>query len=785
MDLIPIEAPLAYLLQGQGAHLSAEDFLRLFPGHHTYATLDDKRVTHELAHYHEGFELSHDQILTKLALANETGHGVFFCVNQIDKRLAPTRHRHVAMLTQCRAIWIDDDDPRDTPRADFPIPPNIIVNTSPGKFHYYWLTSTANYEQWNEVMNTMVSVHGCDAKSRDLLRILRVPSFYHHKRDPFQVKFKALSEVPYEWTDIVHSFPPVVDSSPRYTRLEAKGADRTHFSSIESAKNSIRSGANYHDAIRWLCDHYANTGGVGSVDIGVLVHSAMSESAVQDERWRARTEDAYLEMMIRHAIEFVEKNPATNPNITAEPVTIDASVSTIPVFPGGFCDAWPDPWPMIWKEWLKLPYQLEEVLLAPTFLSCHQHLLRGRYLNFKGRRPNMFYLCVAPSTGHKDNNSKDVIRSVSLQMRKADHPLNVFNNLLTTESNITADTSFLQHFGETNSFYWINTEATRVFQMLARGGNNAAVMGLSDKIIEVVEGHELTGKRKVTSAKESGLIQGVADPNVQIVFYCQPETIEQYIRPEIVDSGLFGRAVIAISEFDFDEDFSFLSRRSSQDGLPEWLMTFYQSEQINTPHDEKTQKLHLDFTDGGREAMGSWLSEKAIPIMKKSDGLRKVVGRMGITAEQLYCSVLGLSRLWCLHRDIEPIDQFDPVVLEPLLEYWIDTKRFAIETYIDQAVDPLNDAILGVIRSLVAGDYALRTDYEKIRREENFVPLKTVAARVNRMPKLKRMLDARGDARNVAERVNRLLVIMEKQGVVVTKDYKMRRRSVKFIGMSD
>ena len=62
------------------------------------------------------------------------GAGVFFMVNQVDGPGRTTED-----VRKVRALFLDLDGAPLEPVLGFPIRPNVIVNSSPKKWHVYWL----------------------------------------------------------------------------------------------------------------------------------------------------------------------------------------------------------------------------------------------------------------------------------------------------------------------------------------------------------------------------------------------------------------------------------------------------------------------------------------------------------------------------------------------------------------------------------------------------------------------------------------------------------------------
>ena len=179
-------------------------FLKQFDGHHIFVSMPEH---HERApiHYHNGYEKSKDQLKKR----NST-EGIFFTVNELDEELDPGRHRTGKMVIGYRATFMDDDTPRDEARDDFPIEPSLIVQTSPGKFHYYWLIDEprkVDKDEWQMVQTGLINTYEGDKQARDLTRYLRLPGFNHMKGEPFEVKWSG-SGVRYSWGEICENFPP-------------------------------------------------------------------------------------------------------------------------------------------------------------------------------------------------------------------------------------------------------------------------------------------------------------------------------------------------------------------------------------------------------------------------------------------------------------------------------------------------------------------------------------------------------------------------------------------------
>ena len=104
-------------------------FLSYFGEKHTFQTFDDKGQNKKLIKQLHGTIKEH---FHELADLNKKGGGVFFTVNETDLLGRSTAH-----IKKIRAVFIDlDGTPLPT---KWELQHHLIINTSPSKYHCYWL----------------------------------------------------------------------------------------------------------------------------------------------------------------------------------------------------------------------------------------------------------------------------------------------------------------------------------------------------------------------------------------------------------------------------------------------------------------------------------------------------------------------------------------------------------------------------------------------------------------------------------------------------------------------
>ena len=173
----------------------------------------------------------------ELVKLNRQGAGVFVTINETDGNGRKTEN-----ITRIRAVWQEDDDGFD---GAFPLQPSIVVETSPGHFHRYWLTA----DDWSTdehgcadfaaVMERMVESYGSDKNAKDIARVLRLPGFLHRKsKTPHLVHIIEASGRRYSRAEITAAFPPIERAKKDKTQhREWAAQDSDEFRIVDALKH--------------------------------------------------------------------------------------------------------------------------------------------------------------------------------------------------------------------------------------------------------------------------------------------------------------------------------------------------------------------------------------------------------------------------------------------------------------------------------------------------------------------------------------------------------------------
>lgn len=146
-----------------------------------FRTFADPKDSDGSACHFDGTIEVHKSRLSKL---NSSSAGVFVVVNSGGHRDAD--------ITKIRAVFADTDGAPLDPILTA-LKPHMVVETSPGRWHVYWLVSTDfPVRKFKRVQSAIAKKFGCDTAVCNTSRVMRLPGFDHCKQQPFPVRFTKI-----------------------------------------------------------------------------------------------------------------------------------------------------------------------------------------------------------------------------------------------------------------------------------------------------------------------------------------------------------------------------------------------------------------------------------------------------------------------------------------------------------------------------------------------------------------------------------------------------------------
>lgn len=130
---------------------------------------------------------------------NRRGAGVYFVVNYCDGA-----GRSSSNVTRVRSLFVDLDGAPVEPLMNCEIKPHVIVESSPGRYQAFWRCKNVALGEFTPVQKALIKKFNADPACKDLGRVMRVPGFWHLKKEPFlcRIHFYNMG-FPYERDKII------------------------------------------------------------------------------------------------------------------------------------------------------------------------------------------------------------------------------------------------------------------------------------------------------------------------------------------------------------------------------------------------------------------------------------------------------------------------------------------------------------------------------------------------------------------------------------------------------
>ncbi len=289
----------------------------------TFQTFDDKKQKRR--HLAEINHLDPDNIGERLSILNRAGAGVFVTINKTNGKGRTAEH-----ITRVRAVFVDLDGSPLWPVLDAGLEPHIVVQSSPGRWHAYWLVDDCSLEQFKNIQRALAARFNSDMAVNDLPRVMRLPGFIHQKAAPFMthiVPGTGFEGPPYPLAEIIAKLGLETNSGK-----SEKNSD--NYESDDELKRLIREGekGRQHEALRNLAARYVSR---GAPDDPVAALRQLLEACTWRERDPATCKARWNEIpeLVSSAkVKFSNHAPAGDPDAWPEPQPLPKP-PPVPEFP--------------------------------------------------------------------------------------------------------------------------------------------------------------------------------------------------------------------------------------------------------------------------------------------------------------------------------------------------------------------------------------------------------------------------------------------------------------------
>lgn len=168
----------------------------------TFQTFSDQRDGECIDHLAKIFPNPSTEPYGELEALQRKGAGIFIMVNEGDGKGRRTKN-----VIRIKAVFVDLDGAPLQPVFDAELAPHIIVESSPARYHAYWLVSDCPLDKFSVIQKALAVKFDSDKSVHDLCRVMRLPGFYHLKNPikPFLTKIHTIRNdlTPYNLKEIM------------------------------------------------------------------------------------------------------------------------------------------------------------------------------------------------------------------------------------------------------------------------------------------------------------------------------------------------------------------------------------------------------------------------------------------------------------------------------------------------------------------------------------------------------------------------------------------------------
>ena len=154
---------------------------------------DNKKIKAAIAGKDPLASHTHKKLPLDFAFADikqKKGGGVWIMVNAGNGL-----GRSAANVVRVRSFFIDLDGSPWEPAAEA-LKPHMRVESSPGRWHLYWLVDECDLGQFKIIQQAIAKKYAGDKACCGLPRVLRVPGFYHVKYKPVMTQLVEINDFP-------------------------------------------------------------------------------------------------------------------------------------------------------------------------------------------------------------------------------------------------------------------------------------------------------------------------------------------------------------------------------------------------------------------------------------------------------------------------------------------------------------------------------------------------------------------------------------------------------------
>lgn len=473
-------------------------------------------------HFSENIE----RALPKLEKQNNHGLGIFWMVNEGD-----CLGRSEKNVKRVRSLFVDLDGAPLEPVLEARLEPHVVVESSPGRYQVYWLVDDCPLERFSVMQMALARKFESDPSVKDLPRVMRVPGFWHQKKEPFRVRIlQSCERQPYLMEDflgrltledlVVEAERKIKEPLPTISRMRHK---------------RLLAGERHETIFRYACK-LAYDYGLPSFERKILIEYIARECC------EPRLDDsAWLERANRDAQEYAEEKERVFAEIQIEKKEDSEDDNrTFLQTPDKFFNP-----PGLVGEtfrWI-LSTNIKpqpELSLAAALVACGT--VMGRKVRTETNLRTNLYILALVETGAGKEASRAAIQTLFGKVGKPERA---------RVEDISSDSAILEALEQSPAQAMLLDEFGRMMRTTQNAGKNPFLYQIPTLLMRLYTSanRDFSGKHYASSKNNRTIKQ----PCLSMLATSTPSSFFGSISREAVTDGLLGRCLLAVSGDDDPE----------------------------------------------------------------------------------------------------------------------------------------------------------------------------------------------------------------------------------------
>lgn len=511
-----------------------------------------------------------DEIKDTLESMNRAGAGIYAMINEGDGKGRKTEN-----VIAVRALFLDLDGAPLEPVQLCPVEPHIIIESSPARYHCYWLVEDCPLTEFTVLQQALAKKFNGDPSVKDLPRVMRLPGFAHWKTGTAFIS--KLIEINLSKPVLVQEFTSVLGLDEYKQAIEKER--RAPLSELDELFTNPQTEGGRHDLLMRYASKYAHNYGLGYHEVRGLI-GYINQHACKPPKTNQQELDSIADQAIKYAA--AKNNPL--PNIDIDAIIKASRKISIPDdtyrdFPEEILFGCPGLVGKVARFIRETAFKPQPEMAVGAALCAVATVIGRKVCTESDGRSNLYVMALG-ETGTGKEAPRQAIRAI---FEKIEAPQRSAVN------NIASDSAIAKTLEQCPSQVFLLDEFGASWQTLSSPTAGPHLKTIPKVFLELFSSANTVYRSKEYAT--DGLEKKINHPNLSIYCTSVPKSFYDGISHELVTNGLLNRFLLMRGP---EDDPPEVSRPRSLNDIPEDIIegfTIWENASYRDPPDGGKQGL--------------------------------------------------------------------------------------------------------------------------------------------------------------------------------------------------